>query len=203
MASKCDAACRKWKWDSRHVCQTVTHLPDVPHTYRPPPNPERFATIHPSARPGTVRDHSPTRATRNGLQSFSPGLAAEAYPGSSSPRVPNPDGVESKTLRTRNGSRPFIPPATRNGLQSFSPGLAAEAYPGSSSPRVPYPEGVESKTLARLAHLISSPNKGVPPMRHSVKLYHEGRGLIQPRWGWGCFWTWLPMVGLGGQPWAE
>jgi hypothetical protein len=53
-------------------------------TFHPSVNSKRFVTFHPSP-------------TQNGLQSFSPGLAAEAYPGSSLPGILNPEGVESKS----------------------------------------------------------------------------------------------------------
>jgi hypothetical protein len=74
---------------------------------------------------------------------------------------------------------------------------------GHRPPGSPTLKGLNHSALAKFAPLISSPNNGVPPMRHCVKMNLKGHGWIQPRWGWRCFWTWLPMVGLRGQPWAE
>ncbi len=129
-------------------------------------NPERVASLSYTGLP-------PTSLYPEGIKSFSPGLSAGDYPGSSSLRIPNAVGVESTPspaslqidpLRIAVRIRPRCPPIPRTpgiarkqtaqgsppkclypeGIKSLSPGLSAGDYPGSSSLRIPNAVGVES-----------------------------------------------------------
>jgi hypothetical protein len=86
----------------------------------PPGNPERVGIIQSSACPmRRFRSIHTLRATRNGLESFSPGLAAEAYPGYSFWKPPTPTRVESKPHTGQPGTQ--IPRQTHSNPLIWKP----------------------------------------------------------------------------------